>query len=288
MNPSTPKSNRACPLCTRSAATVRFKRSGQSIVQCSFCQLLFVSPVQTTDSNPYSSYSSSLRSFSYLKAHTLQRYFAEFSPHLHMKKQPNTPVEALDIGCGQGDFLRLLQNHGWNATGIEANSELADQARSAGCSVCDHTDLCALVKDKKQYDLITLFYIAEKLPHLHDDFAQIADLLRPGAKLVLVTADANSFQRKIFGQFWSHFDSQERRQFFSLSTLQQLCFDTNLEVRWARACGHYIDGSFLLQRFISKPKLKKSLDSVVNQLPYFSNPWYIYPGSIMTIISAKR
>src|SRR4051812_45136330 len=44
-------------------------------------------------------------------------------------------VPAWDLGCGRGEWLELLLEHGWNATGIDQNAGMAKVATDAGLSV---------------------------------------------------------------------------------------------------------------------------------------------------------
>jgi SAM-dependent methyltransferase len=47
------------------------------------------------------------------------------------------PPRALDLGCGEGQMLRVLQERGWEAWGVEVNSEFVQKARRQGLHVLE-------------------------------------------------------------------------------------------------------------------------------------------------------
>src|SRR5438552_288195 len=46
---------------------------------------------------------------------------------------------ALDLGCGRGEWLQLLSEHGWHATGVDLNLGMVNVASNLG--------LCVKVED---------------------------------------------------------------------------------------------------------------------------------------------
>jgi SAM-dependent methyltransferase len=98
--------------------------------------------------------------------------------------------DVLDVGCGRGEFLDLLREHGISARGIDLNDEMAAVTRERG--------LDATAGDALTY-LLSLpdgslggLFAAQVVEHLEPDYLmRLLDAayhkLRPGSKIVLET-----------------------------------------------------------------------------------------------------
>ncbi len=94
----------------------------------------------------------------------------------HHKK----PGRALDIGCGEGEFLSALHSRGWNVTGIEPGERAAAKATQKGFPV--HASLLTpeLVHTLGTFDLVILAHVLEHVPRPEQWLGWIRDLLKPG------------------------------------------------------------------------------------------------------------
>ena len=90
----------------------------------------------------------------------------------------------LDVGCGYGFFLDLARQNGWQVRGIEPCAHARAYAASKSLEV-DSEDLFARVYRDKTFDVVTLFYVLEHLPHPLRYLKEINRILKPGG-LVLV------------------------------------------------------------------------------------------------------
>ncbi|HET7618428.1 MAG TPA: class I SAM-dependent methyltransferase [Vicinamibacterales bacterium] len=98
--------------------------------------------------------------------------------------------DVLDVGCGRGEFLDLLSQHGITARGIDLNHEMVEACRSRGLSV-DEADAVAYLTGLADGQLGGLFaaQVVEHMPPAYLlRFLELAQQkLRPGAPLVLET-----------------------------------------------------------------------------------------------------
>ena len=71
----------------------------------------------------------------------------------------------LDLGCGRGEWLELLQNSGYIARGIDINRVMLEQCRSRGLEVME-SDAIAYLQSlpDSSFGAITGFHIIEHLP----------------------------------------------------------------------------------------------------------------------------
>ena len=98
--------------------------------------------------------------------------------------------DVLDIGCGRGEFLSLLREHGVTARGVDLNAAMVDVCREQGLDASEGDALTHL-RSLPDASLGGLF-AAQVVEHLEPRYlAQMLDAafdkLRPGAPIVLET-----------------------------------------------------------------------------------------------------
>jgi 2-polyprenyl-3-methyl-5-hydroxy-6-metoxy-1,4-benzoquinol methylase len=98
--------------------------------------------------------------------------------------------DVLDVGCGRGEFLRLLAEHGVGARGIDLNQAMVDVCRDQGLNATV-ADLLPYLRSLPDGSLGGLF-AAQVVEHLQPGYlTQFLDVafekLRPGAAIVLET-----------------------------------------------------------------------------------------------------
>lgn len=97
---------------------------------------------------------------------------------------------ALDVGCGRGEWLRLLAQAGFDAHGIDLNTTMVNHCQAHGFDVV-HQDALAALKQQpaNSHALISGFHIAEHLPFevLFQLVAEAYRVLAPKGLLILET-----------------------------------------------------------------------------------------------------
>ena len=140
--------------------------------------------------------------------HTLDAFFAAFDERFHGRreevklrlrgylpmlqeaqvKSDASPV--VDLGCGRGEWLELLQEQGFRASGVDQNHVLVEECVGAGLDVAEGdllTHLCSL--PDQSIGAVTGFHILEHLPFetLLNVFDQTVRVLRPGGVAIFET-----------------------------------------------------------------------------------------------------
>jgi SAM-dependent methyltransferase len=99
-------------------------------------------------------------------------------------------TDVLDIGCGRGEFLALLRDHGIGARGLDLNHEMVEVCRAQGLEAVEG-DALGYLRTLPDQSLGGLF-AAQVAEHLEPDYLlqfleEAFTKLRPGAAIVLET-----------------------------------------------------------------------------------------------------
>ena len=117
-------------------------------------------------------------------------------------------ARALDVGCGDGRFLRLLGRHhrGLELHGIEMPGPAADRASRIAGLVLHPGTLNSTSFDQNTFDVISLVHVIEHLADPEAALERVVRWLRPGGRLFLAFPNFQSWQSKLFGRHWFHLD----------------------------------------------------------------------------------
>lgn len=139
----------------------------------------------------------------------------------------------VDVGCGDGFHLRLLRQYGrpgWHLEGVDASPQAVEAARRAGLDVHLGT-VETLDLPEGAYDLALHIMTIEHVAHPVEVLSAICRLLRPGGRVVVVTDNADSPDRAVFGgRHWGGYHFPRHFHLFSPTTLERLADRAGLEV----------------------------------------------------------
>jgi SAM-dependent methyltransferase len=111
------------------------------------------------------------------------------------------PRTALDVGCGEGRFCRLLARHGVQAAGIDPTPALiqtAQQRHPAGRYLRAAAE--AIPFRSGAFDLVVSYLSLIDIPGVHAAIAEMARILRPGGSLLI--ASLTNFNTAAAGPGW--------------------------------------------------------------------------------------
>jgi SAM-dependent methyltransferase len=138
---------------------------------------------------------------------------------------------ALEIGCGSGAFLGLLNHYGWQVTGVEINETVAATAsRELGIEVFAG-DWRAAPYAAESFDYVHLRHVIEHLPEPLDVLRAIARWLKPGGVVYIETPNLDSFACKQLERYWTYWDAPRHLYLFSPATLAQAAATAGLAVK---------------------------------------------------------
>lgn len=132
--------------------------------------------------------------------------------------------QALDVGCGNGKFVRKLASLGWQACGVEFSESAAQAGRDAGLQI--HTgDLKSAAYADDRFHLVSARHLIEHLPDPPTFMAEIYRVTVPGGCLVIRTPNSKALGRGWFGANWYANDPPRHLVMYSADNLSQLAIN---------------------------------------------------------------
>jgi 2-polyprenyl-3-methyl-5-hydroxy-6-metoxy-1,4-benzoquinol methylase len=107
----------------------------------------------------------------------------------------------LDAGCGNGSFLNLMKDLGWQTFGIEIDAKAvkAAQSKNLNVSQCGVEDANL---EHDSYDVITMHHVLEHCADPRETIKKLANSLKSGGLLVSVSPNPSGIIAKWFGSSW--------------------------------------------------------------------------------------
>jgi len=97
---------------------------------------------------------------------------------------------ALDVGCGEGRFCRMMSKAGLDATGIDPTAVLIDVAREKGSAKFVLGRAEALPFEDAQFDLVVFYLSLIDIENLDQAVAEAVPILRPGGRVLIGNLNA--------------------------------------------------------------------------------------------------
>ena len=129
----------------------------------------------------------------------------------------------LDFGCGNGLFMEMAHERGFDVHGVDLAADAVEVARQRpGCEKAFHgspMDVPEIAAGG--FDVITMWSVLAHLPRPVEDLSMLRGLLAPDGVLLILTINANSLLLKRQLDAWGAF-TPNHLKFFAPSTLQLL------------------------------------------------------------------
>lgn len=142
----------------------------------------------------------------------------------------------LDVGCGDGSFLKELLRMGWDVAGTELSESIAATAREHLGERIREGNIHELEFPNASFDLITFWHVLEHLDDPKLALTEARRLLKAGGNIIVAVPNIESWQARIFGNDWLHLDVPRHRWHFSPDTLATMADRCGLRVEKIR---HY-------------------------------------------------
>jgi SAM-dependent methyltransferase len=120
---------------------------------------------------------------------------SDYLPKLEEAGIGTQDMPILDVGCGRGEWLELLRERNWQASGVDLNRVLLAMCHERGLPVVE-ADAIDYLRGLPEASLgaVTAFHLIEHLPlsRLIDFLDAVVRVLKPGGMAILETPNPNN------------------------------------------------------------------------------------------------
>jgi 2-polyprenyl-3-methyl-5-hydroxy-6-metoxy-1,4-benzoquinol methylase len=148
---------------------------------------------------------------------------------------PQAPKSYLDVGCGDGRFLRVMEQLGVPRAGLyglELDNRVVQRLRGQGYSGVS----CERAEDVSSFpeggiDLVTMFHVIEHVDNPGTVIARVRRWLSPGGVFALETPNLDSLDARMFRHtYWGGYHIPRHWNLFTPASISRLLTDKGLEV----------------------------------------------------------
>ncbi len=179
-----------------------------------------------------------------------------------------SPGRVLDIGCGSGWWLEGMRAQGWETFGVEISEQAAALGRiSKGLQIFAGT-LEDASFDEQSFDFVRANHSLEHISCPNETLDMVHRILKPEGKFMVGVPNVNSFNARLFGEYWWHLCAPVHTFSYSVKTLSHLLDKHGFRVERVKFNSDYfgILGSF--QIWLNRNTKKKSMQGFfVNNYP---------------------
>jgi len=190
-------------------------------------------------------------------------------------------IKLLDIGCGSGQFIHLMQKKGWSVHGTEASLISASSAKKkvGEKAILVTKNLEELKRIGTNFNIITLWHVLEHLQDPKKIFNLIEDKLETKGYVVIEVPNFISLQHLINKNNWLHLDCPRHVTHFTRKGLINFFDSKKFKIVKSSTSsfefGFYGMLQSLLNLFVPIPNylfvLIQKGNSKVNKIPFVKN-----------------
>lgn len=131
------------------------------------------------------------------------------------------PGRALDVGCGSGQFMRLLQYFGWDVAGVEIDPEAVETAHRTTTTEVFAGEVQDAPYEPGSFDFVHMSHVIEHMADPVTSLRAVAALVKPGGSVYIEAPNGDSWNTKPCGAYWFGYDAPRHLHMFSPETLAE-------------------------------------------------------------------
>ena len=147
----------------------------------------------------------------------------------------------IDIGCGDGSFLKAMAGYGWEAYGLEISKSASDLIRDVKGIKYVNGELDSTKFPSNYFDVVTLWHVLE---HFYDPVTklrEISRILKKDGLLFLSVPNFDSFQARFGKNRWFHLDPPRHLWHFSSRSLSFIMNKGGFIIKRRNFLSYYYD-----------------------------------------------
>jgi SAM-dependent methyltransferase len=179
------------------------------IVQCKDCAIRFLNPMpseeELTSLYPedifyaYTDFTQTLEEKYDFKRIIKRILFLELRTH---DPKFSRSGRILDIGCGSGEFLYKYKKRGWQTKGIEVNKTAASLGNKIANLDIYPGSLMQANFENSYFDYVRSNHSFEHITNPQEVLREVHRILKKDGKFFVGVPNANSFNAKVFREYW--------------------------------------------------------------------------------------
>lgn len=181
------------------------------------------------------------RLFGYLiYLHPLRRASTDFNV-MYLKSMEGGSL--LDVGCGNGERMKLMKELGWKVEGVDSDPAAVEDGLKKGLNI-RLGQLEDQTSEDDHFDAVVLSHLIE---HVHDPKTLLSEchrILKTNGTLAIMTPNIESLGHRIFGADWAHLDPPRHLHIFKCASLAEIVSKASFKNIQFRTMLHGGDISF--------------------------------------------
>jgi len=134
----------------------------------------------------------------------------------------------LEYGAGDGRLLELLAARGAEVAGVEPSASARERAAERGVVLTP--DLDGISTSSDRFDRIICWHVLEHLEEPAAQMRRLAELMRPGGRLIVSVPNLSSWQARLGGDYWFGQDVPRHLTHFTPAGIRSLSEQAGLSV----------------------------------------------------------
>ena len=231
--------NDKCPWCGSENAQLHLKlkdlfltQEPFKILECKECGLLYTTPRPNKDEIERYYKSEEYYSHQENKEGFIPKVYEKVKS-VNLKNKYGIATEgkgkgkALDIGCGVGDFLHTMEQHGWDCTGVEPSEDAKVIAKKRIKGQLLSSEEQENLPDSS-FDIITMWHVLEHVDDIRWQIQQLHRLCKPGGRIIIALPNYKSYDGQYYKAEWAAYDVPRHLNHFNKETLIKILEESGL------------------------------------------------------------
>lgn len=222
-----------CPNCAHAQLEELENYTNHHLVQCKSCGFIFASIIPDS-ALMEAFYNDNYDRTSYFSPITKIRY-EQLLDSWESYRKTN---KLLDIGCGNGFFLQVAKEKGWDVYGVEVSESASEICRNKGLNV--FTGIVDEFKQENDFDIIVSIEVIEHLSFPRSFVEAAYQLLRKGGLFYMTTPNFNAVLRYRLKEQYDVIDFPNHVSYFTPTTLDQLLTESGFSKKSIKTTGYSV------------------------------------------------
>lgn len=275
---------------------MRFEFPGEfNLVMCRDCGLVYLNPRPTKrEINDY--YPNEYEQHkAWNNTNTIKRIFGHsyvrlllFGGDLRSLKS-FTKGRILDVGCGGGKYLKILDDSGWDTYGVDVSPIATEHARTLGLNNIFTGELYNANFPNNYFDVIMMQH---SLEHMHEPFKCLKEsnrILKNNGALIIIVPNIDSLEAELFKENWYQIDAPRHLYFFNERTVKKILEKANFNVTaFTYSTNPFLSFSKSLIYRIDNKIAKKMIDNAIFHVISCVLSWLLHRKTSIVVFAQKN